>query len=646
MEVRHDRTGGIRSGFDGRRARVARDGGGRGARRPGRGCDDRAVRCRGRGAAREVRVQQVRRGGEGAAPARVPPPVQGPDADRAAGGGHRQHVPARPVRDGRGPRLPDPAQRVPGPQPGGQGRGERRRPPEDDDRPGQGPTRWRGPPDPDGGAGPGRHRQHRGGRPRPGRRPDHPGGDPRDRRIRPHRRERARAQEHRCGQGRRGPRRPDRHGVHEHPGHPRRCHVRRHLDRHGDRGRPHLQHAPADDGRGHAAHQAAQHADQPDPRHRRDRAGHLDRPGAVSRPAVPAPVPDRRRVLGLGHPHRPAGRRHDDPRQRHRDARQGGRDREAPALGGDARLDLGDQLRQDRHPHAQPDDRRADGDRRPAVHDHRRGLLDGRQHPGRGRARGRAAGALPAADGAVRRRGREGRGSWSATHRGRARGARGQGRRRPGAHAREVPADRRGPVRRRVQVHGDVPRDAGRVREAGRPGVRQGRPGPAPRPGRQRHPPRRRHGTDRGRPRPVPGRERPARVAGPARHGHGLSRLRPGDVRPHRGRPPAACQGPDAAGPRRHRRPAAPRGARRDRDRARGGHRGPDDHRRPCRHGRGDRPPAGDHGARDHGRRVRGHGRRHAAPGDRRHRRHRAGRARRTRSTSSTSSSPRATSSR
>ena len=51
------------------------------------------------------------------------------------------------------------------------------------------------------------------------------------------------AQAARRRRGRRGARRPHRHGVHEHPGHPRRGDVRRHLDRHGDRGRPHLGHA-------------------------------------------------------------------------------------------------------------------------------------------------------------------------------------------------------------------------------------------------------------------------------------------------------------------------------------------------------------------------------------------------------------------
>ena len=40
-------------------------------------------------------------------------------------------------------------------------------------------------------------------------------------------------------------RRPDRHGLHEHQRHARRGRVRRHRDRDGDRGRPHLRDAPA-----------------------------------------------------------------------------------------------------------------------------------------------------------------------------------------------------------------------------------------------------------------------------------------------------------------------------------------------------------------------------------------------------------------
>ena len=82
------------------------------------------------------------------------------------------------------------------------------------------------------------------------------------------------------------------------------------------------------------------------------------------------------------------GGRHRDPLGGHDDARRGRRHRQAPALGRDARLDLGDQLGQDRDADAQPDDRRPDGARRPALHDHRRGLLDrGPDHRGRRPAR-------------------------------------------------------------------------------------------------------------------------------------------------------------------------------------------------------------------------------------------------------------------
>ena len=177
------------------------------------------------------------------------------------------------VADRRRAHRPDAAQRRDGPEPGRQGLGERGRPPEDDGRQGEGPPRRGARRGADGGARPGRHRQHRGRRPRPGRRPDPDRGDARDRRVGADRRERPGAQAGRRGGGRRRPRRPGRPRVHEHPGDPRRGHDPGASDRDGDRGRPHQRHAPGDQGRGHAAHQAAQHADQPDPDHRRRLAG-------------------------------------------------------------------------------------------------------------------------------------------------------------------------------------------------------------------------------------------------------------------------------------------------------------------------------------------------------------------------------------
>ena len=149
----------------------------------------------------------------------------------------------------------------------------------------------------------------------------------------------------------------------------------------------------------------------------------------------------------------------------HADARRGRRDREAAPLGRDARLDVRDQLRQDRHPDAQPDDRRPDGrssagaTRSPARATRPTGQITGTPATSRGPAR-----AVPAADGAVRRRRGQGRRARRRPDRGRAGRARRQGRRRSGADPRAVPAHRRGAVRRGLQADGHVPRDEGRRR--------------------------------------------------------------------------------------------------------------------------------------------------------------------------------------
>ena len=84
----------------------------------------------------------------------------------------------------------------------------------------------------------------------------------------------------------------------------------------------------------------------------------------------------------------PARGRHDDPLVRHAAAREGERDHEAAPLDRDARLDVGDQLRQDRDADAQPDDGGRADDPGPPLHDLRRRLLDGgddqaRLRPGR-----------------------------------------------------------------------------------------------------------------------------------------------------------------------------------------------------------------------------------------------------------------------
>ena len=100
-------------------------------------------------------------------------------------------------------------------------------------------------------------------------------------------------------------------------------------------------------------------------------ADHLDGTWLLAERAVRHAVPDRGRLLGVGDPDRPAGGRHGGARCRHLHPGQGRRDREAAAVGRDARLDVRHQLRQDGHPHAQPDDRGRDDGRRASVQHHR-----------------------------------------------------------------------------------------------------------------------------------------------------------------------------------------------------------------------------------------------------------------------------------
>ena len=129
------------------------------------------------------------------------------------------------------------------------------------------------------------------------------------------------------------------------------------------------------------------------------RAGRVDPPGHRPRRAAPGAVPHRGRVHDRGHPDGAPGDRHGHPVQGLPDARRGGRHREAAPLGRDPRVHLGAQLRQDRHAHDEPDDRRPDGHRRAALRDLRHRLLHrGEDHPGRRPARAQAR-ALPAADG-------------------------------------------------------------------------------------------------------------------------------------------------------------------------------------------------------------------------------------------------------
>ena len=166
-------------------------------------------------------------------------------------------------------------------------------------------------------------------------------------------------------------------------------------------------------------------------------------------------------------------------------------------------------------------------------------------------------------------------------------------------------------------------RDEGRERQGRHPRLRQGRARTSSLPARSSA-----HGPD-GTEVPV-AQLRDAYLAenerlgthGPAGHGDRPEGLRPGDVRPER-RPAAGHRRADAPRHRRHRRSAAAGGEGRHRAGACGRDPGPDDHRRPRGHRRGDRPPARHRGPGDHRRRLPGDERRRGDAPDRRHRRHR-----------------------
>ena len=378
--------------------------------------------------------------------------------------------------------FPDALQRRARPAPGGQGGGGGRCVAEDDDHQGARPAGRRARADSGRRARPGRHRVDRGRGPRAGGREAAVGGHTRGRGGGADRRELAGLE----GRGERrdarhSARRPDGHGLHEHERDARLGQLRRHVDGDVDRGRPYLAHAPERGRCGHAADDPAEEADEPDPGHRRCGGGRVRHPQPLARPELRHGLHRGDRVRDLGNPDGPARRRHDDPLVRDADAREGERDHEAAPLDRDARLDLGDQLRQDRDADAEPDDGGGDDDPRPALHDLRRRLCDGGNDQARLRPAGGAAGAVPPADGALRGRGRQGRRAGGRPDRGRPRGAGREGRARRGRDAAGLSARRRAAVRLRVQDDGDVPRDAGRERPRRRPLPRQGRPGPAAR---------------------------------------------------------------------------------------------------------------------------------------------------------------------
>ncbi len=366
----------------------------------------RSRRRRGRAATGRRRPEQARGGEEGAGLAGVPPAVPRPDAARAARRRDRQHRRAAGVVDRSRDHRPDRAERGPGAQPGGKGRGERGRAPEDAPDPRACPPRRGAGGHPCRGARAGRHHHVRGGRQGPRRRAPDRGRDAGDRGGGAHRREHPGAEVGRAGCRRGHPaRRPSRHGLHELDGDPWAGRDGGHGDGNGDRGRADL----GDAGRGSAGEDAAcapaRPADRPDHDHGRGRASARDRLRADPRRRLRRPVRDRYRPRDRCHPDRPAGGCDDHALARDAGARGEGSDREAAPIRGDARLDLGDLLRQDRHADAQPDDRPRARRRRAPVLDRGRGLLHrGQDPPHRGRD-GDLARPVPPPDGPRQRRG-------------------------------------------------------------------------------------------------------------------------------------------------------------------------------------------------------------------------------------------------
>ena len=148
---------------------------------------------------------------------------------------------------------------------------------------------------------------------------------------------------------------------------------------------------------------------------------------------------------------------------RRRSRRRG--DREAAPVGGDARRDVGDLLRQDGHADAQPDDRPPAADRRAAATRSRTGVRDRGEDPSCRRRDGHPSSRSsrwpsPTTPPCV-----TARSSATATRRRSSCSRRRRSRRR-----RDAPpsARRRGAVRLRPQVHGDLPRDGGRRPEGDR----------------------------------------------------------------------------------------------------------------------------------------------------------------------------------
>ena len=219
----------------------------------------RACSIGSRGPGSAVRAEQVRRGEARAALARVPPPVLRPDADRPARRRHREHLAAARVRrPGSSLLLLTVFNALLGLQQEGKAaaavaalqkmmiiKAQVRRDGQLVESRRNSSCQATSSSIEAGDIVPADGRMLAGGHAR-GRRVGADGREPAGLEVGGHDRGRGRAA-----------RRPHRHGLHEHQRDARHGALRRHLDRDGDRGRPHLEHAPAPGRDGHASRRAS-----------------------------------------------------------------------------------------------------------------------------------------------------------------------------------------------------------------------------------------------------------------------------------------------------------------------------------------------------------------------------------------------------
>ena len=157
-------------------------------------------------------------------------------------------------------------------------------------------------------------------------------------------------------------RRADRHGFHAHAGHPRqRADDRRHRHR---RAAPRWARSPACSRQRPASRRRsppAEHPDAVDRRSGRLHDGDHVRARSAAGPVLDCAVRERRRARHSGDSRGDADGPSGRPVARGQRPRAPRRHRQGPRVGGDTRIDLGDQLGQDGHADDEPDDGRRGG---------------------------------------------------------------------------------------------------------------------------------------------------------------------------------------------------------------------------------------------------------------------------------------------